>query len=138
MTKFDSIWAWLTDEQIKEVEKAYAKRIKALKAEGSEPEEMDAYEALSRHAEDFDDIESFDDMMGLLAQMKAYKIIVTGANEDDELTIKDEYIAASESDALELALKDLNTWSLGEGQAGISMSDGSMVQGYQQGSAAGS
>ena len=70
--------------------------------------------------------------------MKAYKIIVTGANEDDELTIKDEYIADSESDALELALKDLNTWSLGEGQAGISMSDGSMVQGYQQGSAAGS
>ena len=67
MTKFDSIWAWLTDEQIKEVEKAYAKRIKALKAEGSEPEEMDAYEALSRHAEDFDDIESFDEMMGLLA-----------------------------------------------------------------------
>ena len=138
MTKFDSIWAWLTDEQIKEVEKAYAKRIKALKAEGSEPQERDAYEALSRHAEDFDDIESFDDMMGLLAQMKAYKIIVTGANEDDELTIKDEYIADSESDALELALKDLNPWSLGEGQAGISMSDGSMVQGYQQGSAAGS
>ena len=62
----NEIWSALTDKQIAEVEKAYAERVKSLKSEGQDVEDLTAYESLEKYEDDVEDITSYEDIMDIL------------------------------------------------------------------------
>ena len=60
------LWSSLSKDQIVAIEKAYAERVKSLKSEGQDVEDLTAYESLEKYEDDDEDITSYEDIMDIL------------------------------------------------------------------------